>query len=222
MSMKTNFAFLVLVLIIFTSCKEESHKEIQKAFQQYVAENFGNPKDMKEITLIELKDTVNISELRVPIIEILEADSTLIQKRDSLINWMINNKEKSEKVVFWFRNELVDEMKNLCDSKKREQHTEVRESIKEKIKKSYNAPHYYIHYLIKARISDGEKNSVKEFHAYKDSKGKWYVKDREMDISEVDGTWSELINEMQKLMKIGKKELESVKKVRHMIKRVFG
>lgn len=220
--MKTKFVFLVLPLIIFASCKEESYKEIRKAFRQYVTENFGNPKDMKEITLIELKDTVNISELRTPIIEALEADSTLIVKQDSILHWMMNNDEQFKKVVFWFENEFLDEMGQMCDYEKRKKHLRVRENIKNKIEESYNAPNYYIHYLIKARISDGERNNVKEFHAYKDSKGKLYIKDREMEISEVDGTWTDLMNEMQKLMQISNKEIESVKNVQRMIKRVFG
>lgn len=221
--MKVKFTFLALALIIFASCQEESHKEIRKAFRQYVNENFGNPKDMKEITLIEFKDTVDISQLRTPIIEALDADSTLIVKQDSILDWMLNNTEQVKKVALWFKNDFIDEMTNIISNyEKRDTHTEVRENIKRKIKESYDAPDYYIHYLIKARMSDGEKNIVKEFHVYKDSKGKLYTKDREMEISEVDETWTELMNEMKKLIRISNKEIESVKKIQDMIKRVFG
>lgn len=210
------------VFMVFASCKEASHRDIRKEFKKYVNENFGNPKDMKEITLIELKDTVNISELRTPIIEALTADSTLIARQDSILHWMMTNQEQIKKVALWFGNELLDEVKNICDYKKRKAHVEVRENIKCKIEESYNSPNYYIHYLIKARIFDGERNSVKNFHAYKDSKGKLYIKDREMEISEVDDTWTELMDEMQKLMKISGKELESVRKINDMVKKVFG
>lgn len=220
--MKTRFAFLVLVLIILASCDGGNHKEIRKAFREYVAENFGNPKDMKEITLIELKDTINISELRDPIIEALNSDSLLIAKQDSIIDWITKDYDRFEKIALLYRYEFLNEAKKVCDEGKREEHLKIRQEIKTKIKESYNVPSFYIHYLIKARISDGEKNSVKEFHAYKDSKGKLYIKDREMDISEVDGTWTDLINYMQKLMRISTKELESVKKVQSIIKKVFG
>lgn len=221
--MKTKNLFLTLILvgIFFTGCQKENYKEVREAFEQYVYENFGNPKNMKEITFIELKDTIKMGELRTSIIETLKYDSMLISKEDSLLHWFTNDMVRVTKVAMRFKDDFLDEMLLLYKYEDDYNHEGIRKSLKDKIKESYNDPEYYIHYLLKARISNGENNSVKEFHVYKDSQGKIHVKNKELQINEVSGIWNELLKEASKLLEVSSKKADSIKKIQGYIKSVF-
>lgn len=195
--MKVKITFLALALIIFASCKEESHKEIRNAFRQYVTENFGNPKDMKEITNVELKDTTSLGDIVNTAKELLNVDSIANQYEDKFFKWAItdeNNRSATLKILSSkYKDEYWTEIKAIgrkLDTYDR--YNIAKTTFKEKLREAEGIIDYYIHYVIKARIEVNGIKEVREYHAYVDKNGKIQVKDREMKTTDLPKYWTEL------------------------------
>lgn len=165
------FAFLVLNLSLVASCKEQDHKEVRKSFMKYVEEDFGDPSTMKEITAVEVKDTVNLGTiLRMANNVIKTADR--IKKDDSIsLNWLmpIFRHEKWNEYVF---DNTIDVVKMYGKFKDSEDDFFKKYNILKKVierKEEDNVS--YIHYLLKARIQEKGELTVKEYHGYKYKNG---------------------------------------------------
>lgn len=67
--MKKLFTILAEVTAIMTivSCQPNDHKEIRKAFKDYVKSDFDNPKDFVEIASIEPTDTIYNEKYLIPV-----------------------------------------------------------------------------------------------------------------------------------------------------------
>lgn len=218
--MKLKITFLALTLIIFASCKQESHKEIRNAFRQYVDENFGNPKDMKEITSVELKDTANLNDIIDTAKRILELDSIAENLENKFMNWVMNKKNDkfTNKVLSEHRNEYLDEMKEIHYKLVNiHKYYMVRNTLKSKLDETKDIVDYYIHYLIKARIEVNGTKEIREYHVYVDKNGKIQIKDREMKKKEVPEYWTELGDAIKDLNQYSIKILNRQNRIKEIL-----
>lgn len=191
MSMKVKIEFLVLALIIFTSCKAESHKEIRDAFRQYVIENFGNPKDMKEITSVELTDTTSFDEFKNIAIQTLAADSIVDKRQNNVMKWLNSDGiNRMGKLKYSYRDEFLNLIGKISDNVY--SYYKSQALLASKIEDNKNVSEYFIHYVLKARIEVNGIKEVREYHAYVDKNGKIDIKDRTMKKSELPEYWTDL------------------------------
>lgn len=218
--MKTRFAFLVLALTIFASCKEESHKEIRNAFKQYVAENFGNPKDVKEITNVELKDTTSFETFKDMAIQALYADSIVNKRQNSLMDWLgADGNKMLGKFLSKLEHKYQDDLISIIEKMYSTVYSYYinQSSLKKKLEENKNVSEYFIHYVLKVRIEVKGNKEVREYHAYVDKNGKIEIKDREMKKSELPEYWTDLGDETMSLMSASKKRAENLNKLKDLL-----
>lgn len=72
---------LAILVISFVSCEDNSPKgKIEKAFREYVKKNFDDPNGIKEVTSIDVVDTINIHDFISDIGKLI----MICEKKDSL------------------------------------------------------------------------------------------------------------------------------------------
>lgn len=218
--MKVRFTFLALVLIIFASCKEESHKEIRNAFKQYVDENFGNPKDMKEITNVELKDTTSFETFKDMAIQALYADSIVNKRETDIAKWLNPGENKRfgkviSKLEYKYQKELFSIFEKMYSTIY--SNYTGRASLEKKLKDNDDVSEYFIHYVLRARIEVNGTKEVREYHAYVNKNGKIEIKDREMKKSELPENWTELGDATLSLMSASKKRAEDLNRLKDLL-----
>lgn len=90
----TRFLPLLFLLAIIVSCSKPTNEDkIKKSFEKYVEINFNDPRDLKEITSVELVDSFSTKDFKNKVKECFEIQDSVVQLYNSLekrLNELVN------------------------------------------------------------------------------------------------------------------------------------
>lgn len=192
--MKTKLFYVVLlVLAALTGCQEEENREVKESFRKYATENFGNPKSLKEITAVEVKETEYFDSLVYTANFCLSQIDTL-EKQDSVslefLTDVISKKAKKSAYIWNNSEEVASHLDEFLTTK--QDIILAKQKLKKVIENHADKHDVLTHYVVKARIDEDNNPKVIEYHGYKNENGKWVWKLNEMKLGEMPDYWMEL------------------------------
>ena len=164
--------FIFIICLITVSCSEPTPEvKIEKAFKNYVNENFDNPKDLIEIISVTFKDSIsraNVDEAREliadghKIIEIMMTEESRLWEKFGNANLRYNGDQK----VLSLATEIFNASEDI--DKWQKNNTKRGDKLYEKINKNYtqlDSTLIFTSYEIKARVKQNGEPKITYFYS---------------------------------------------------------
>ncbi|MCS2333627.1 hypothetical protein [Bacteroides sp. BFG-606] len=210
--MKTTIMLFISFLFAtsFISCEQTTEDRIKHEFKIYVKENFGEPRDLKEVTSIKLTDTISYKELDLILGNAQNVLNGIKILQDKFIN--INKKklahtyQKASREERSDMNKKLHDLMDISDTYESEYLAMAVEIDSMKIDKDRIIS---FHYEIKARIKKGDEKKVEIYHAYMNNNGDIKIRDYELKMDEMPKEYQEIFKKLEDFLPIAEKMQKS-------------
>lgn len=210
--MKTTAMLLISFLFVTSliSCEQTIEDRIKHEFKIYVKENFGEPRDLKEITSIKLIDTISYKELHGILGNAKNVINGVMVMQDKFINANNNTlaniyQKASHKGRLDMNKKLHDlmDISNIYESEYLAMAVNIdsMEIDKDRI--------ISFHYEIKARIKNGDERKVEIYHAYMNNYDDIKIKDHKLRMDEMPKEYQDIYKILEDFRPIAEKMQES-------------
>lgn len=217
-----NIVLFIAFLFSVISCSPEQPTTkdlIEKEFMIYVNQNFDNPKDLKEIVSINIKDTISyqlFKDLAQKSIDLMESTDSLtdarlldisnIAKKSKQLDLNSFEKEKYSTMLLEYYDYIENKSLNCLKSKN---------ILKHMIEKTDSCidNFSYINYEIKVRKLVNNKIKLQKYYASVENNGCIKIYDEPITIADMPNQFKELVNALDDFNAEYKKRIENDKKI---------
>ena len=156
------FIAIAICNITIISCKNTPKGRVEQKFEEYVKKNFANPSDYIEIASIELEDSLDMKELCQ--LYLIESCPDSIEPK--ITQQMEFAASLTKKAPEWFKDMNKEHIMSLLKSDGYFLRLNPKWSyLKEEYEKVDTLNLIQKFYLIKARVRDNGKTTIKDFYA---------------------------------------------------------
>lgn len=224
MKKKIMLVTVLLMAALTGACQTDEETQnksrVETAFHQYIAENFGDPDQFKEITAVLLIDTFKLATITGMGREIVGLSYEVDKTEDIILNWLSKKSDPYMSKLRNYRSELQETLSTYSESI--EKYAYCRRDLEKLLISVEGSDNFYIHYEVKARMADEYGKWIGVYHVYIEKTGKITVRNEPMTMGSLPREWFQLSSKVDDLTELLRAKMDCMHKLKEIIESAGG